>query len=161
MDQNSIGTIADLAANALSYNGVKTYVIAIQGATVQNLNQIASAGGTGQAYDVTSNINQFAQKMSEIRKAAVACEYVIPSPPGNQVIEFDQVAVEFTPGPGGPEEEIPRADGKADCGSGPGWYYDDPIHPKKIVLCPGSCSIVQGAPEGKVDVLFGCEPELN
>ena len=57
---NTIPVIAGLAASALNYNGVQTYAIAVPGATLSSLNQIAAAGGTTQAIDSTADIGAFA-----------------------------------------------------------------------------------------------------
>lgn len=151
--------IADLAATAHAYNGVRTFVIAIQGATVQNLDEIAAAGGTTAALDVTTDITQFQLKMDEIRKEVLACEYVIPEPEGQ---EFDptKVNVRYTPG-GGAAESIPQADDLADCGDDPGWYYDNPVMPTKIIFCPASCALIQSDDMAKVDFVFGCPTVVN
>jgi von Willebrand factor type A domain len=159
-NQNEIQSIAGLAKSALDYNGVETYVVAISGASVMNLDQIAAAGGTTKSYDVTANVSQFAQKMTEIRSKALACEYLVPEPSGGQPIEFDKVAVKHV-NSGGVAKEIPFAKGPLDCGVGPGWYYDDSKNPNKIMLCPASCQVVQSDPDGKVDVFFGCKPEIK
>ncbi len=158
--QNSIPFIADLAKAAFESTTVPTYVIAIAGASVLNLNQIALAGGTNNAYDVTGNISQFAQKMADIRATALACEYIIPEPPGNEPFEFDEVVVKHV-AEDGSSTEIPKADGEADCGQTPGWYFDNPLDPKKIKLCPESCSQAQQSAHSRIDVFFGCKPKLN
>lgn len=158
--QDSIPLIAELAKSALNYNGVQTYVIAIAGSTLANLNQIAAGGGTGTAYDVTSNIDAFSEKMAEIRASALACEFVLPPPPTGEVLDIAKVAVNFTPG-AGTATQVPKADNAADCKNGPGWYYDDNNAPTKIILCSASCSTVQSDAQAKVEVLFGCEPENN
>jgi len=159
-NQNDIPSIAGLAKSALDYNGVETYVVAINGASVLNLDQIAAAGGTTKSYDITSNVSQFAQKMSEIRSKALACEYLVPEPSGSEPLEIDKASVKHTSGLG-VAKEIPQATDAADCGVGPGWYYDDPKNPQKIMLCPASCQIVQGDPDGKLDVFFGCKPDIH
>lgn len=159
-NENQIPVISGLASSALNYNGVQTYVIAIAGATLSNLNQIAAAGGTGVAYDVTNDINAFSQKMAEIRASALACEFLLPPPPAGEVLDVAKVAVNYTPG-GGVASQIPKATNAADCGSGDGWYYDNAVTPTKIILCPASCQTVQSDGEAKVDVLFGCEPDVN
>jgi len=160
-NENQIPVISGLASSALNYNGVQTYVIAIAGATLSNLNQIASAGGTGVAYDVTNDINAFSQKMAEIRATALACEYLLPPPPEGEVLDINKVAVSYTPGGGGVPKQIPKAEDAGDCGSGEGWYYDNDVTPTKVLLCPASCQTVQSDGEAKVDVLFGCEPDNN
>lgn len=159
-NQNEIPNIAALAKQALDYNGVETYVVAISGASVANLDKIASAGGTSKAYDVTQNVAQFSQKMAEIRANALACEYMIPEPPGNLPLEPGKVVVKYL-ATGGSETEIPRADSQADCSSGAGWFYDNEANPTKIELCPTSCAEIGKDPTGKVTVLFGCQPKLN
>lgn len=159
-NQNDIPSIAGLAKAALDYNGVETYVVAINGASVLNLDQIAAAGGTTKSYDVTANVTQFAQKMMEIRSKALACEYIVPEPSGNEPLELDKATVKHTNG-AGVEKEIIQAKSAADCGIGPGWYYDDPKKPQKIILCPASCQIVQADPDGKLDIFFGCKPDIH
>ncbi|MCC6554252.1 MAG: VWA domain-containing protein [Polyangiaceae bacterium] len=159
-NENQIPVIAGLAASALNYNGVQTYVIAISGASLANLNQIASAGGTNAAYDVTSDVSAFSQKMAEIRASALACEFLIPPPPDGEDLDFNLVSVQFTAGDG-TASEIPKASDVGDCGAGPGWYYDNNANPTKIILCPGSCTAVQNDHEAQLNVLFGCVPPNN
>ncbi|WP_437815368.1 vWA domain-containing protein [Sorangium sp. So ce1078] len=157
---NTVAATAEIAQRALNYNGVQTYVIAVEGSTVANLDLIAASGGTARAFDVTADVAAFSAKMAEIRASALPCELLIPEPPAGATLDTSRVAVKFAAGSTG-ALEIPRADGEADCGSGPGWYYDDELLPKKIILCPASCSTVQGEVQAKLDVLFGCEPKLN
>ena len=51
------------------------------------------------------------------------------------------------------------------CGSGDGWYFDNPVPPgvpppTKITLCPGSCGPLQGTAGSQLDVLLGCMVEV-
>jgi hypothetical protein len=158
--QNGISVIADLIKTAFDTTAIETYVIAIAGSSIINLDQLAAAGGTGQAYDVTGNINQFAQKMAEIRATALACEYIMPEPPASEPFELDKIVVKHI-AEDGTQTEIPRADGENDCGQMPGWYFDDPVEPKKINLCPTSCDAARLDKQGRIDVFFGCKPKLN
>ena len=160
-DQQDPAIIGDLPQSALNYNGVQTYVIAMAGATIDNLNQWAVKGGTGQAYDVSQNIQAFSQKMSDIRKAALACEFNIPPPPENKKLDPDRVNVNYVPGDGGAPETIPRAANAADCNGLPGWYYDNLAAPTKILLCPETCDLLQKDGKAKLDVVFGCETHIN
>jgi Mg-chelatase subunit ChlD len=153
----SIPEIAGLAQKAYNYNGVQTYVIAIDGSTISSLNQIAAAGGTMQAYDITGNISAFSQKMAEIRAAALGCEVPIPDPPDNETLDPDFVNVNYTPGGVGMAQKLPKKDSKADCGAGGGWYYDDPDEPTKILFCPTTCDTIQADQAAKVQVGFGCK----
>lgn len=153
--------IALLPKSALNYNGVQTFVIAMEGATLDNLNLWAAAGGTGQAYDVSKNPQAFSQKMAEIRKAALTCEFNIPAPPEGEKLDPERVNVNYMPGDGGPAVTIPRSNNAADCGNGAGWYYDNAAQPTKILLCPATCGLMQTDGQAKVDVLFGCKTEIN
>jgi hypothetical protein len=160
-NQNTTATLATLAKKAFDYNSVMTFCVAIQGAQVTALDQIAKAGGTGQAFDVTSDVTLFAQKMQEIRAQALGCEYDIPDPDEGEA-EFDptKLNVKYTPGGMGKTIEIPKADNQGDCGSVHGWYYDDNNDPKKIYLCPATCSMVQSDAAAVIELLFGC-PTIN
>ncbi|HZF54516.1 MAG TPA: vWA domain-containing protein [Polyangiaceae bacterium] len=161
-DADDIPTIAALAKSALNYNGVQTYVIAIQGSSIGSLNQIAAAGGTMQALDVTANINLFLDKMKEIQTKALACDFPIPEAPMGETFDKELVAVKYTPATNpAAAEEIPRADNYGDCGAKVGWYYDNNVTPTKIVLCPASCQKIKDDLQSKIDVLFGCAPDIN
>lgn len=157
---NTVASTAEMAQRALRYNGVQTYVIAVQGSTLTNLDQIADAGGTTRAFDVTADITAFSAKMAEIRASALPCDLLIPAPPAGAVLDTSRVAVRFAP-EGASPLEVPKADDAGDCGAGPGWYYDDEALPKKIILCPASCTTVQHEVRAELDVLFGCAPTLN
>lgn len=159
-NQNDTAVIAALASSAFNYNGVQTYVIAIQGSSVADLNQIAAAGGTNAAFDVTTNTTLFAAKMVEIREQALGCEYLIPEVE-DVVFDPKKVNVSYIPGGSGVTELLPKADSLADCGAGPGWYYDNPLDPAKILLCPASCTAISNDPDGQITISFGCPSEVN
>lgn len=151
----SIPAISQIASTAYAYNGLRTYVVAIQGATVANLDQIAAAGGTTQALDITNDITLFQQKMEAIRGEVLGCEFDIPPPSGE---EFDplKLNVEYSPDGVVPPETLPQVPSSADCSGDPGWYYDVPATPTKIILCPASCQAVQSNPSAVVTFAFGC-----
>jgi hypothetical protein len=156
-----IDIIAGLAQSALSYNGVRTFVIGVEGSIIPNLHKIAAAGGTTAAYDITQDISQFSAKIAEIRQEVLACDFELPEPPNGQVLEPDVVNFTYTPQGMGAPKLLPRADDLADCNDQPGWYYDNNANPTKIILCPASCATVQADTEAKVSVEFGCNSVLN
>ena len=157
--------IADIAAwpeLARNYNGVTTYVIAVESSADINfnaLNAIASAGGTT-LYDA-SDIDLFAEKIAEIRDSALGCDYPIPEPPANITLVPDEVNFTYTPGGSGTPITLPRADDLADYGDGPGWYYDNNANPTKIIVCPASCTTIQNDMQAEVAVAFGCASVPN
>jgi len=88
--------------------------------------------------------------------AALACEYPIPPPPDGMDFDPDAVNVEFEDGVGA-TLEIGRVDNPAACGGVMnGWYYDDPAMPTSIVLCPQTCTTIQGFAQASVSIKFGC-----
>ncbi len=153
--------IAALATSALGYNGVHTYVIAVPGADLTKLNQVAEAGGTTTAYDVTQNIDDFSAQIAAIRNQALGCDFQLPKPPHGKELNSDEVNVNYTPNGMGSPKLLPRAQNKADCHGKPGWYYDDNSAPTEVILCPSSCSTVQNDQNAKIDVLFGCSSIQN
>lgn len=160
---NTIDGAATAAATAFNGNpSVPTFVLGI--GDLGDLNQIATAGGTGQAYiaDGSSVAGKMADVFNEIR-AAGACKFQIPKPAGNQVPDYDRVNVYYTPLGQTEKIAVPYVGSEAACDPVQGgWYYDDPTkaNPTKIILCPATCSGVQLSIEG-VEVILGCKTILK
>lgn len=152
-----VGSIAQIAAGAVSGDpSVPTFVIGVGGA-LTSLNTIAIAGGTGQAFIVDTNAgagDQFLDALQKIQIAALACEYAIPT--GSEPVDYGQVNVEVTPSGGAPTT-LPGVGSAANCGTNPGWHYDDPANPQKIVLCPASCDGLSGDAGAKISIVLGCD----
>ena len=89
--------------------------------------------------------------------ASLACSYVIPEPAQGQTFDRDEVNVEFEDADGN-ALEVGRVDSQAACaGVSHGWYYDDPVDPARIIVCPQTCDTIRGFEAGKVAIKFGCE----
>ncbi len=89
--------------------------------------------------------------------ASLACNYQIPDPPDGEVFDQDEVNVEFEDSDGVPLP-IGRVDSEAACaGVTHGWYYDDPVDPTRIIVCPQTCDTIRDFEAGKVAIKFGCE----
>ena len=157
---DDINPIAAMAKSAFDYNGVRTYVIAVQSPfqVLPNLDKIAEAGGTT-VYDAL-DISDFSEKMTEIRAAALGCDFEIPPPPGGQALIPDEVNFTYTPGGTDTPITLPRADDLADCGDKPGWYYDNNVAPTKIIVCPASCATIQNDSLAEVAAAFGCASQV-
>lgn len=155
IDANDPDEIAKLASNAFYFNGVQVFTIAIAGANVADLDKIAKAGGTTSAFDVTSDISAFLQKMQDIQGTVLACDFLIPDS-GEGEFDAQKVNVVYTPGNGGTPKKIPQVSSPSACGDSDGWYYDNPAMPSKISLCKGSCDEVQADDMASVAVAFGC-----
>jgi ferredoxin len=106
--------------------------------------------------DFTGVFNDMATAV--VQGAQIACVYDIPEPGMGDPIDYDKVNVDYLPGANQPSQAIYNVPGGAmDCGPAGGWYYDDPANPTQILLCDATCQGVQGNPDGKVTVKFGCE----
>jgi hypothetical protein len=158
-----LGHIDAIAAGAFaSPQKIPTFVIGV-GSLLSNLNGIAAAGGTGQAFlvDTGGNVNQqFLDAMNTIRHAALGCQYQIPLP-ASGTPNYQEVNVVYTPAGGAPQT-FPYVASKASCpATGNGWYYDDAAHPMQIILCDATCTEVKGDTTGQVDITLGCATILQ
>lgn len=95
-----------------------------------------------------------------VQSSQLSCDYDIPTPPDGQTLDPNKVNVNYTP-TGQMPKPILKVMTPADCGVQGGWYYDDPNAPKKIIMCPSTCDVLQADSTGKVDVLFGCETVIK
>ena len=159
---NSLAGVVQVAtAGATTSPPVRTFVIGV-GDALNDLNQIAVAGGTQSAIIVDESLGveqQFIDALNQIRKRALSCDYVIPPAEGG-TIDFAKVNVRFSPNDGSANQDFAYVDNVANCDKatgGLGWYYDDPTGATRVQLCPASCTAAKAADQGQVDVLFGCE----
>jgi len=90
-----------------------------------------------------------------VQSKTLDCSWKIPTPPDGQTFEKTKVNVEFTGSAG--KQSIYYVADPATCGPQGGWYYDDVANPTVIKVCPTTCSTFQSDPQGKVDILFGCD----
>lgn len=120
---------------------------------------VAQTGGV-QGELCLQDFNPVFQDMAQsvIKDAKLACDYAIPPPPEGQVFDPTKVNVAYTPGGQGMPQQILNVQGGLNaCGPNGGWYYDDPASPKKVIMCPATCGVLQSDMGGKVEVLFGCD----
>lgn len=90
-----------------------------------------------------------------VQGASVPCEFGIPTIDAG-VIDPDKVKIEYTPGSGGPAIAYDPVANEAACAGGDGFYYDDPVNPTKVTLCPATCDTVQNDEGAKIQLLLGC-----
>jgi hypothetical protein len=86
---------------------------------------------------------------------SLPCTFDIPEPPIGQTLDPTLVNFVYTP-TGGAPITIPNVGSMASC-SGDGWYYDDPVNPTQILVCPALCTTLENDATGSVSVEFGCE----
>lgn len=159
VNPEDFGEIAKLAATGAGFTPpVLTYVIGLPGVNQTFANQVAASGGTTSAI-LVSNTNvqkEFQTALEKVRGQALPCEYELPEKVDKGEFAPDKVNVELTPGTG-PTTTIPQT---PDCNQGAGWYYDDPVKPTKIVLCPSVCDGIKKDFGAKIDILLGCPTQV-
>jgi hypothetical protein len=134
----------------------KTYVIGV-GPSLDALNAIAAAGGTGQAMmipvdDPTQTKIQIQQSLSSIRTLSLTCNVSIPPPPDGALLDTGLVNVIYTNSANGKQV----LGYSPDCADGNGWEYDNPSAPTHVKLCANTCAAAQGDTSGRLEILFGC-----
>jgi hypothetical protein len=159
-NNNTIDGAEAVAAAALTGTPpIRTYVLGV-GPRLDNLNNIAVAGGTTKAHLVESGgSTELITALNEIRKNALTCDYQIPIIPGKP-LDFRYVNIKVRIGaPPAMEQLIGRVDDAAACGTSPGWYFDAPVSssPKKITLCPATCDPMLKTMGSTMNVLIGCQ----
>lgn len=137
--------------------GIRTYVLGV-GPLLDNLEQIAVAGGTERAYLVGGGDvgQEVLNALNRIRgSAAIPCELQLPEAPLGQALAFDQVNISYERAECD-VTQFPSVASAEQCGELDGWYYDDPDAPQRIQLCPRSCDRVSG-PGGNLYYSIGCD----
>jgi hypothetical protein len=135
---------------------IKTYVLGI-GQALNNLNQIAAAGGTERAHlveggDVTQSV---LNALNTIRgDAAIPCQLQIPPAPSGQTLDLNRVNVGVCNANGDTQTTF-YVQNEDRCESSGGWYYDDPANPERIILCEASCDTVS-VPGAQLYFSVGC-----
>jgi hypothetical protein len=162
---NCGSTVATVAAAAQMVAAqIPTYVIGI-GKSLTKLDAVAQAGGTTQAFLVSTTNNpdagagvsqtedDFVAALGAIRSSQGTCHVAIPSAPPGQTLDFGKVNV-LSASMGASSQPLPYDPG---CATGSGWQYDDPSQPTTIVICPDSCSAIQSDATAQLSVELGCQ----
>jgi len=98
---------------------------------------------------------------SVITSSQINCEWQIPEPPAGETLNPDLVNVEFISSAAADPYLVGRVDGPSDCDAvANGWYYDDPVTPGTIFVCPQTCEWFQSLPEALLNIQFGCETHI-
>jgi len=136
--------------------GIPTYVLGV-GPSLDNLDQIAAAGGTERAYLVADDSSSgVLEALNRVRASAtIPCE--MPIDAGTPNLHFDETSVvtldyrcDLT--------HLKRVESEAGCDGG-GFYFDDPERPSTILLCESTCGDVK-QPGTKLLYAIGCGIEV-
>jgi hypothetical protein len=169
--EEGVAEVVAIAADGRA-DGVQTFVIGVftrdedlELGARQNLNRVAMAGGTDQAFIVDAGQDvaaQFLEALNVIRGARLSCEFKIPESDGTREVDLNKVNVDFTMGT--TTTRVPRVTSLSACDPvRGGWYYDvDPSagEPSRIIICPTSCQAFQAAQNASVQIELGCASEV-
>jgi hypothetical protein len=158
-----IGNISGLAATALANEGTRTYAIGLTGSQEADMDQIAMSGGTAKGIFVADGANttsDLVNALADIRGAILDCDFAMPVPKPGVEVSPGLINVNFTPS-GGQMLTLPQVANEAGCTAAPGWYYDDPAKPSRIILCKSTCDTVTGDAMASLEILLGCITETN
>ncbi|WP_437958710.1 vWA domain-containing protein [Sorangium sp. So ce119] len=151
-------------------NGIATYVVGVANPpvpdapeNVENLQDIAEAGGTGEAFiidtgDPAQTTATFKAAIDQIRGTAISCTIAIPSAPDGRTFDKQKVNVTYTSGTGNTPTNLLY---DQDCAVESAWRYDDPANPTSIELCASACATVQADPAASLSVEFTCEDVIE
>jgi hypothetical protein len=152
--------ISKLASDALSGSGVTTYAIGLEGSSMDQMDQLAVAGGTKNGIFIGNSANaqeELLTALNAIRGETLACDFPMPDPiDASMAIDPTKVNVTFTP-QNGMAATLGHVDDETGCGTSKAWHYDMPSDPSRIVLCPAACELVRSTPQAKLEILLGCE----
>jgi hypothetical protein len=155
-DKTNYTPLNDAAASALA-KGVPTYVVGLAGYFETQMNALAKAGGTSQAFFLgkTNVKDDLIAALDAIKDVQFSCDFPMPTSTTGKPVDPALVNVDFTP-KGGAKIPLYKVDNAAGCKAEGGWYYDSNIQPTKVILCPTSCTQAQSDADPKVSVLLGC-----
>jgi len=146
-------TAAAAAEGLMSEPSIPMYVLGL--GNIDGLNQMAVAGGTGQAFVVSDpmQVQAVVDAMNQIRGLALPCEYRVPTPTTGS---FDKMRVNLNWTQNGSTTVVPFVGDPAGCeGAAMGWHYDNADAPLQLVACPQTCDAFK-ATGGDVSVTLGC-----
>lgn len=151
----------DAIAAAAQAKGVSTYAVGIAGYFQTEMDAIAQAGGTSKAFFIgNTNVGQdLIDALKTIQATQVSCSLPMPQGTASDPVDITRVNVNYTPG-GGSLEALGQTANAAACSASGGWYYDDPMAPTMIMLCPSTCGVVQADTGAKIDIVLGCKTTI-
>jgi hypothetical protein len=173
LDKNAL---AQIAGDAYTNDGVRTFTIALQGAQPAFLDDVAKRGGgdcdpnsATSTCDLTMGARFLTalesiratvttiETHTEVQKQALECEWGLPDPKPGETFDKQLVNVLFASAPGTAPDTLLFAATAGDCGDrANAWHYDDPNAPTRILACPKTCDAIKTVTDGRIDVVLGC-----
>ena len=153
--------LAVIASAGLEDASVETFVVGL-GPGLESLHEVAQAGGSYEARLITGDRMelQLESTLFQIVGRSAPCTLEVPLPPAGEAFPVGLVAVFFRPAGSTEQYEIPMLNNGAECplAQDHGWFFDDPVAPTRMELCPGTCAQMPGK---EIAMVFGCPPQLG
>ncbi len=126
-----------------------------------NLNAIAAAGGTEQAYmidtgDPDATREALQEVVRSIRTEVLPCSFDLPATPPDRQFEKDNIDINAHW-----DDVTTRLAYEPECEPGSGWHYEEGPESPAIVLCEETCDELKGARQAELVVDFLCEPRAE
>lgn len=156
--EERIDRIAQLAADALDQDKVRTYAIGLTGSQEADMDRIAEAGGTQKGIFVADGANtqqELLDALGAIRGEILACDFAMPTAMAGTEVNPNQINVNLSGG-NGSKTTLKQVGSEAACAGTEGWYYDDIVNPTRIFLCKSTCDAVVADPMAGLQILLGC-----
>jgi hypothetical protein len=128
-------------------DGFQTYVLGVvanNNNSLDQLNQIAVAGGTDDAYLTDRNdiAGSVLEALNAIRAdAAIPCTLPVPEPRDGSTLDYNYVNLGICDA-GGVSVSTYYVPDESDCVESGGWYYEDTSGGRAIQLCEATCDTV-------------------
>jgi hypothetical protein len=85
----------------------------------------------------------------------------MPNDPGGKETDPTLVNVTYQAPGSDAEVSLKQVPDESACGSLGGWFYDDPLGPSAIHLCPSTCNSVQEHEGAKIGIVLGCKTQIQ
>jgi hypothetical protein len=156
-DDNKASHVAEVVKRAAQgAPAIRTYVIGI--GDDEYLDEMAAEGGTGRGPFIVDGSGKRTESelllaLAEIRNEALPCDYPI-----SDIKDSTRLNVETLQNDGSAQTLVNVASASGcDKAEKKGWFYDDPKAPKRIQLCPDTCTQLSAAKTSSVRIVEGCE----
>jgi hypothetical protein len=158
-DSTSVSELVALVRDAARGEPMVRTAVVVIGEPMPELDAVAKAGLTGSAFTLraTEHTTENMDDMLESMTAWAGCTFRVPTSADPAApLNPGLLSVAFTPFLTQVTEDIVKLRTSADCpvNAGEGWYFDNPVYPTRILLCPDTC---ERTPLGDA-VIWACPP---
>jgi hypothetical protein len=167
---DTVQAVADAAAAVAGT--IPTYVIGVNNPvtagepnppdTVTDLNVVAQAGGTQNAFIIDTNnpaetSAQLKTVIETIRESTFSCSIAIPAPPMGETFDPNKVNVASTSTATG---DVPFIYDPT-CAQPNSWHYDNEAAPTTIEICQTACDGLRTQLDGQLSIQLGCRTRIK